>query len=89
METINIAGVSCRLDKLSNLSYEGLFENAKNSLKWKGVKDADKLIKKELISHGFKPTVKKAGSDKQSQNRANDGGRASGKRRRNSRSSKK
>lgn len=55
METVNIAGISCRKDKLDTLNYEDMFKQAKSSQIWLRVKDADKLIDKELRSHGFKP----------------------------------
>lgn len=56
METVNIAGISCKKDKLKSLNYESLFKQAKESKQWLRVKNADKLIDKELKKHGFKPS---------------------------------
>lgn len=56
MESINIAKVSCRVDKLATLTYEQLYDSAINAMAWKGVKDAKALIDKELREHGFKPS---------------------------------
>lgn len=92
METINIAGVSCRVDKLANLTYESIYSSAIGSMHWKGVKGASELIDKELRENGFKPVTKNAKSakkPKQVKDRADDGGRTAKKRRTDRRTGKK
>ena len=67
MKTIVVAGISIKADKKESFTYEQLFKQAKESRKYLRVKNADKLIAKELKDNGFKPTKKhtiKAKSDK-------------------------
>lgn len=57
-DTINIAGVNCKVSKLATLDYETLFNLALRNIKWKGVKNREIHIDKELREHGFKPIRK-------------------------------
>lgn len=66
METVNIAGVSCRKDKLDTFNYEKLMKLALGT----GKKQNE--IDKELREHGFKPTkgnTRKAKPDNTKQGR--------------------
>jgi hypothetical protein len=69
MKTVNIAGISCRKDKLDTLTYEVLFKQAKESATWLRVKNADALIDKELRKHGFKPAKKNTAKSKTSKSK--------------------
>ena len=64
MKTITVAGISIKESAKERLTYEQLFEQAKNSAHWLRVKDADKKIDAELRKHGFKPVKKAAKSVK-------------------------
>ena len=64
MRTITVAGISIREDKKKSFTYEQLFKQAKESLTWLRVKDADKKIDAELKKHGFKPVKKHSKSTK-------------------------
>lgn len=91
-ETINIAGVSCKVSKMSTLSYESLFSSAIVNPIWKGVKGAKTKIDKELKDNGFKPVTanrEQTEADKHVQSRANDGKGTFGKGQRNRRTRKK
>lgn len=58
MKVIKVAGISIKESAKSRLTYEQLFKQAKESLEWLRVKDADKKIDTELKKHGFKPIKK-------------------------------
>jgi hypothetical protein len=58
-DTINIAGVNCKVSKLATLNYESLYRLALNSNFAKGYKRRLELIDKALKEHGFKPTESK------------------------------
>ena len=62
-DTINIAGVNCKVSKLATLDYDTLFNLALRNIKWKGVKNREVYIDKELREHGYKPTTRKAKTD--------------------------
>ena len=67
METIRIAGVECRVDKLSTLTYEAIYNSAI------GIKgNRASLIDKELRDNGFKP-VKADRSQTQADQPSNGG----------------
>jgi hypothetical protein len=63
-DTINIAGVNCKVSKLATLDYETLFRLAINNVRWKGVKNREVYIKKELKEHGYKPTTEQTKTNK-------------------------
>lgn len=91
-DTINIAGVSCKVSKIATLSYESLYDSAVSSLVWQGVKDAKLKIDKELRDNGFKPV--RADRKQTEADKPNNGGkstskRASSKRKRDPRPSKR
>lgn len=92
METIKIAGVSCRVDRLgSSLSYEKIYNQAIQSQHWQGVKNASELIDKELRDNGFKPITtarEPIKANKSSKSRATNETGNTSKRKRNRKSSK-
>lgn len=52
---MKIAGIGIKESAKDKFTYEQLFKQAKESLEWLRVKDADKKIDAELKKHGYKP----------------------------------
>lgn len=61
---MKVAGIGIKDSVKDSFTYEQLFEQAKRSLHWLRVKDADKKIDAELKKHGFKPIKKSANKTK-------------------------
>lgn len=55
-DSINIAGVSCRISKVAKLTYETIYNSAIGTDYLKGEKNRLDLIDKEIRDNGFKPT---------------------------------
>lgn len=58
MKTITVAGLKIKESAKDNFTYEQLFDLAKSSPNWLRVKNANKLIDKELKDNGYKPVKK-------------------------------
>lgn len=90
-ETINIAGVNCKVSLLSTLSYESIYNSSIGTDYLKRDSDRLNLIDKEIRDNGFKPTTTTSKPIKASEsvgNRGDDVKGANKPRKRNSRLSK-